>query len=55
MILGYVRLPTSDQNLDGQRDSLREAGAGRLYANTIIGTCGSILRPISQPISRPDP
>ena len=29
---------TSDQNLDGQRDALKEAGAGRLFADTITGT-----------------
>ena len=38
MILGYARVSTSDQNLDGQRDALKEAGAGRLFADTITGT-----------------
>ena len=38
MILGYARVSTGEQNLDGQRDALKEAGAGRLYADTITGT-----------------
>ena len=38
MILGYVRVSTSAQSLDGQRDALEKAGAGRLYADTITGT-----------------
>ena len=38
MILGYARVSTSDQILDGQRDALTRAGAGRLYADTITGT-----------------
>jgi DNA invertase Pin-like site-specific DNA recombinase len=38
MILGYARVSTSEQNLDGQRDALEKAGAGRLYADTITGT-----------------
>ncbi len=38
MILGYARVSTSDQSLDGQRDALEKAGAGRLYADTITGT-----------------
>ena len=38
MILGYARVSASDQSLDGQRDTLTKAGAGRLYADTITGT-----------------
>jgi DNA invertase Pin-like site-specific DNA recombinase len=38
MILGYARVSTSDQSLDGQRDALEKAGVGRLYADTITGT-----------------
>ncbi len=37
MILGYARVSTSEQNLDGQQDALKEAGAGRLFADTITG------------------
>ena len=37
MILGYARVSTGDQNLDGQRDALRAAGAGRLFADTVTG------------------
>ena len=38
MILGYARVSTGDQNLDGQRDALMVAGAGRLFADTLTGT-----------------
>ncbi len=38
MILGYARVSTSEQSLDGQRDALMVAGAGRLFADTITGT-----------------
>jgi hypothetical protein len=31
MILGYARVLTRDQPLDGQRDAPMEAGAGRLF------------------------
>ena len=37
MILGYARVSTADQSLDGQRDALRAAGAGRLFADTVTG------------------
>jgi DNA invertase Pin-like site-specific DNA recombinase len=36
MILGYARVSTGEQSLDGQRDALEKAGAGRLYAVTSI-------------------
>ena len=38
MILGYARVSTRDQNLDGQRDALTTAGAERIFADTITGT-----------------
>ncbi len=41
MILGYARVSTKDQNIDGQRDALRIAGAERIFADTVTGTARS--------------
>ncbi len=43
MILGYARVSTKDQNLDGQRDALADAGAEKIFADTITGTARSRL------------
>lgn len=41
MILGYARVSTKDQNLDGQRDALMAAGAERLFEEKVTGTARS--------------
>ncbi len=41
MILGYARVSTKDQNLDGQRDALMAAGVERIFADTITGIARS--------------
>lgn len=38
MLLGYARVSTAGQSLDGQTDALTLAGAGRIYADVVTGT-----------------
>ena len=60
MTLGFARVSTGDQNVDGQREALKEAGAGRLFADNVTApsSTASLPSPLTDEPSvvlNPDP
>lgn len=56
MKTGYARVSTGDQNLELQRNALRQAGCDRVYEEKISGVCGNrpALRAATRRLRRGD-